>query len=280
LFSVRKRIDETVLINNESNAKTIRLRDGRQLGYAEFGEPAGRPIFHFHGYPGSRLEGRIIHAAAAKCGARFIAVDRPGMGLSDFKPKRMILDWPDDVVELADFLQIDQFAVEGVSGGGPYSLACARKIPDRLTCAGILSGVGLYWDPGEPWVRPSSLDDAESFWLDSSMRLPEPDRKVVLDPGTLRILTAELFERFRQGSHGPAYERELYGKDWGFRLEDVSPDVDVHLWHGELDMNVPVSMGRSLAEAIPNCETEFYAEEGHYSTVLNHLEEIIKTLSS
>src|SRR5512136_816792 len=159
------------LSQSTRSGKTIRLRDGRRLGYVEFGDPAGKPIFHFHGYPGSRLEGRIIHAAAVKCGARFIAVDRPGMGLSDFKPKRTILDWPDDVVELADFLQIDQFAVEGASGGGPYSLACARKIPDRLTHVGVLSGVDPQWDPGESWPRLSSFGDAESFWRLFSERL-------------------------------------------------------------------------------------------------------------
>src|SRR5512136_1067134 len=204
------------LSQSTRSGKTIRLRDGRRLGYVEFGDPAGKPIFHFHGYPGSRLEGRIIHAAAVKCGARFIAVDRPGMGLSDFEPKRRILDWPDDVVELADFLNINQFAVEGASGGGPYSLACAYKVGDRLTHVATVSGVGPFWDSGDSWVKPSSLKDAERFWLELSTRLPELDRKVVLDPGILKLLTDELFEAFRQGAQGPAYERELYVKDWGF----------------------------------------------------------------
>jgi pimeloyl-ACP methyl ester carboxylesterase len=273
-------MDETMLTSNDGDAKTIRLKDGRQLGCAEFGDPAGKPIFHFHGYPGSRLEGRIISEAAAKCGARLIAVDRPGMGLSDFKKERRILDWPDDVVQLADLLKLDRFAVEGISGGGPYSLACAYKIADRLTCAGVLSGAGPHWDPGEPWPRPNSMNSVKEFWLQLSTLLPKPDKKVVLDPTTLNLLTEEMFEAFRQGAEGPAYERELYGKDWGFRLEDISRNVDVHLWHGRLDVNVPVSMGRAVAEAIPNCAAKFYAEEGHYSTALNHLEEIIKTLSS
>ena len=262
-----------------SDTKKIRLKDGRQLCYGEFGDAKGRPIFHFHGYPGSRLEGKIIGRVASKHNVRFIAVDRPGMGFSDFKQNRTILDWPDDVIELADFLQIDKFAVEGASGGGPYSLASAYKIAHRLTHVGILSGVGPQWDSGEPWHRPRSPKDAEEFWLEVSKQLPKPDKKVVLDPTTLELLSEELFEAFRQGAHGPAYEGELYGKDWGFRLEDISPNVDVHVWHGELDVNVPISMGRAVAKAIPNCKSRFYAKEGHYSTMLNHLEEIIKTLS-
>ena len=72
-----------------------------------------------------------------------ITVDRPGHGLSDFFPGKTLLDWPDDVIELADHLGFDKFIVEGFSGGGPYALACAYKIPDRLDCCGILSGMGL-----------------------------------------------------------------------------------------------------------------------------------------
>jgi pimeloyl-ACP methyl ester carboxylesterase len=64
------------------------------------------------------------------------------MGLSDYKKDRTILDWPDDVVELADALGIDKFPIEGISGGGPYAAACAYKIPDRLTACGIISGLG------------------------------------------------------------------------------------------------------------------------------------------
>ncbi len=60
------------------------------------------------------------------------------MGLSDFEPGRKILDWPNDVIQLADALEIDRFGVEGVSGGGPYAAACAYKIPDRL---GSLTGL-------------------------------------------------------------------------------------------------------------------------------------------
>ena len=267
-------------INKDNEAKTLNLSDGRKLGYSEFGEPTGKPLFHFHGYPGSRLEGRIINLVAVSRDVRFISVDRPGMGLSDFKQNRTIIEWPNDVAELADSLQINQFAVEGVSGGGPYSLACAYKIPDRLTHVGVLSGVDPHWDPGKPWTRPLNKNDAEEFWRKFSNIMSEPDKKLVLNPRLLEVLTEELYEAFRQGDGGVAYERELYRKDWGFRLDDISPTVKVHLWHGKLDVNVPFTMGSNMARAIPNCDARFYSEEGHYSTVLNHLEEILKTLTA
>src|SRR5947209_14262034 len=115
--------------------QTVDLPDGRRLGYAEVGEPRGKPVLYFHGVPGSRLD-----FTAARCdealravAVRFIGADRPGFGLSDKKPGRGHADWPADVSALADSLELDRFAVLGYSRGGPYALACAALIPERLT---------------------------------------------------------------------------------------------------------------------------------------------------
>jgi pimeloyl-ACP methyl ester carboxylesterase len=97
--------------------RTIRLRDGRQLGYAEWGDFGGAPVLFFHGWPGSRIEGRLGDEAARVTGVRLVAIDRPGMGLSVFQPRRTLVDWPADVVELASALGLDRFAVLGISGG-------------------------------------------------------------------------------------------------------------------------------------------------------------------
>jgi pimeloyl-ACP methyl ester carboxylesterase len=105
---------------------TIKLGDGRALAYAEYGDPVGRPVFYFHGFPGSRLEAALADSAASSVSMRLVAVDRPGYGRSDFKPRRRILDWPEDVSELARELAIDRFSVLGVSGGGPYGIPSAR----------------------------------------------------------------------------------------------------------------------------------------------------------
>lgn len=86
---------------------------------------SGIPIFHFHGHPSSRLEIRLFDQNSKKFGVHIIGVDRPGIGLSDFKPEFTLLDWPDDIVELADHLGLEKFVVEGISGGGTFALACA-----------------------------------------------------------------------------------------------------------------------------------------------------------
>jgi len=111
--------------NNSASSisKTFQLRDGRRLGYVEYGAPEGQPLFYFHGHPGSRFEAGFLAAQAKQLGIHLIGVDRPGMGLSTYKAGWRFLDWPDDVAELADGLQLSRFAVCGFSGGGPYALA-------------------------------------------------------------------------------------------------------------------------------------------------------------
>jgi pimeloyl-ACP methyl ester carboxylesterase len=77
----------------ENNSFYLELKDGRQLGFAEYGDQDGQPIFYFHGLPGSRLEAGHLHEIAVANNYRLIGLDRPGMGLSSIEPKRSILSW-------------------------------------------------------------------------------------------------------------------------------------------------------------------------------------------
>ncbi len=133
-------------ISGSPTDKTIRLQDGQILDYAEYGSPEEKPMFYFHGHPGARLEARFMAEQAVQAGIRLIGVDRSGMGLSSYKAGRHLLDWPDDVCELADNLGIDRFGVAGFSGGGPYAIACAYKLPNRLTACRVIAGAG-YLNP-------------------------------------------------------------------------------------------------------------------------------------
>lgn len=124
----------------QSKNTFITLRDGRRLAYSEYGDPEGKPIFYFHGFPGSHHEVEYLGTAIGALHLRIIAPDRPGFGVSDFQPGRKFGDWPSDVIELADALGIKEFAVLGASGGGPYVLAgndggfLLRPSPGHASC--------------------------------------------------------------------------------------------------------------------------------------------------
>lgn len=288
-----------------ATSHTLQLYDGRRLGYAEYGHREGKPVFYFHGYPGARLEARIFAKPALQTGLRLIGVDRPGMGISSFQANRHLLDWPDDVAALAEHLHLDHFAVVGVSGGGPYALACAYKIPDRLTACGIVSGMGplelgtvgmtasnrllFFLSRWLPWLLPSLMwamgrsfqqeEQTRRFLVRLAPHLGEPDRACILNPEGGELLAASLMEAFRQGAKGPAYEGILYGRPWGFQLEDIAFPL-LSLWHGGRDRNVPIRMGHAVADKLAHCQATYYAEEGHFSLVVNHATEIVTALIS
>jgi pimeloyl-ACP methyl ester carboxylesterase len=285
-----------------TNKQQIKLRDGRLLGYAEFGHPDGKPILYFHGAHSSRLSGKVLALVATKVNARVIAVDRPGFGLSDFKSGRQILDWPDDVIELADTLRLDQFAVLGLSSGGPYAAACALKIHKRLTAASLVSCEIPHDMPGadhniDRLVRLFNFLSREApgmmrllLWLgDVGARInldrfmsqiaaifPEPDRKIFARPGAEQGFIENYLESHRSGTRGAVWDMAIVSSHWGFRLQDIP--TDVYLWHGEADTACPLAIVQYMANAIPNCRVKFYPDEGHLSLFFNHTEEILSSL--
>src|SRR3954470_18526977 len=101
--------------------RTIRLRDGRTLGYAEYGAPDGMPVIYAHGGLSCRLDVETGASSARESGIRLISVDRPGIGLSGPKPGRVVADWATDIAELTDQLGICAFAAIGWSMGGQYA---------------------------------------------------------------------------------------------------------------------------------------------------------------
>ena len=284
-----------------NNSKSITLPDGRILAYAEYGDLSGMPVFFFHGIPGSR----IFHPPdeiTKKVGVRLICTDRPGSGLSTYQPKRRILDWPQDIAELADSLGLEKFHIAGHSGGGPYTLACAYALPGRVLGAAVLSGAGPA-DAGEamekltplnrlafsigqyaPWplwrllvwylYRMGHKNPAYLFERGAKDRA-ESDTEVLKGPGVLELNYASQSEALRQGTRGFALEARLVVCPWGIPLEEIR--VPVHVWHGTEDVDTPVAMGKAVAARIPNCQLTICPGEAHM-LLYPHWEEILKSL--
>ena len=286
---------------SDSTNQIITLENGRKLGFAEFGRPEGVPVFFFHGFPGSRLDWFLFNAeeTAVEMNARIIVVDRPGMGLSDFQSGRMILDWPADVIEVADVLQINRFSLLAASGGAPYGLACAHKIPDRLKATTIVSGMGPADAPGakdgSSWSipgKPSLLRRVLLTMLVQGLKKPErmlsqtkdsfsgPDAALIeVHPEIADVIIESWGEAFRAGIGGVNHDAGLYTRSWGFQLQDVT--APVHLWHGgQGDGNVLASVGRYVADSLPNCKATFLEDEGHFSMIYNHMEDILSLLAA
>jgi pimeloyl-ACP methyl ester carboxylesterase len=276
----------------------MRLRDGRRLAYSEVGDPDGLPIFHQHGMPGSRLEHEADPEFYRSMGVRVITPDRPGYGLSDPHRHRPLLDWPSDVAELADSLDISRFGITGLSGGGIYALACAAAIPERLTdvvvtgCPGpmqregalagmrFMTRAGVWLGSRAPWL----LDGAAAvvsrlagryprFFVEQANRAKPPaDRLWLSMPSVSQGAADSLREALRPGAGGYVEDIGALAQPWGFALEDIR--VPVQLWHGDEDTVIPVHHGQYLASVIPGATLRVCPGEAHM-LMWNHLGEIL-----
>lgn len=276
------------------------LRDGRDLGWLEVGDPDGVAVLCFHGTPGSRLMVRASGDDARRSGARLICPDRPGYGLSTYVPDRRFADWPDDVAELTTHLGIDRWCVMGVSGGGPHAAVCAAAL-DGVAAAAIVSGVAPLAVPGavdamsranrvmaamaarrSPAVRAILAAQLAvsrrwpQFAIDQYAKsLPPSDRAVLARDEVRAIFSLEVSRGPRSAARAAAQDLELFSADWGFSLSDVAVATDV--WQGDADTIVPPRHAAILCDAIPGAELHVVPGEGHFM-VLDRVAEILSVL--
>ena len=275
--------------------QSILLPDGRRLGYAEYGAPEGSPVLFFHGAPGSRHIHADMARMAAQCGVRLIAVERPGYGLSDPQPGRTMLDWPEDVAVLMGALGIAQFAIIGFSGGSPYSIACAYRLPERVTKIALISTLAPLDVPGvTKGISPAvsglySLAQSNPDELRHTLAAIAPSPAALLeamsasatewDKNAISARHAEFETEYTQTLHsgieGVASDFVLASKNWGFPLDGIS--TETHLWCGTADCNTTPAMADYIASQLLNSHTFMLPDEGHF-VIFGHWEEILRQL--
>jgi pimeloyl-ACP methyl ester carboxylesterase len=284
---------------------TVRAIDGRRLSSQAFGDPDGRPVFLLHGTPGSRLGPRPRSSVLHRLGVRLISFDRPGYGDSDRMAGRRVADIAADVLSIADHYDLDRFAVVGRSGGGPHALACAALLPGRVTRAAVLVGmaphgaVGLDWFDGMAQSNVTEFTAAANGFEDivahtkavaNEVRadpasllarlqadLPDPDRRVVADPGIRSMLLETYTEALRISAYGWVDDALAFCSPWGF--DPASVTVPVLLWHGTDDVFHPASHARWLADRIPSAAVVVQAGAAHFGA-LDVLPDILRWVSA
>ena len=76
------------------------------------------------------------------------------------------------------------------------------------------------------------------------------------------MLVLDIQEGYRQGWKGPAHDDVIIlNRPWGFRLEDISVQIDI--WQGDVDKNVPLDQGRYQHEKIPNSRLTILPGQAH-----------------
>ena len=272
----------------DRTSRVLRLRDGRRIGYAEFGDPQGSTVLAFHGTPGSRFMFALTDQAARLRGLRIVAPERPGYGLSDFRRSTSLAQVADDMAAFADTLGLGRLAIIGVSGGGPYAIAAASSMPDRAVVLGLISPIGPIAECHDR-IRMSKLHRliftrigrsppaiASFFWSVRNLvrfapdvayralmqRVPRSDRMVLTRPEVRANLRTALKEGLRPGIDGARQDLRLFCGPWGLPLAEI--DVPTVIWQGSDDTLVPPAAAYHLAETLPNCRLDVIQGGGHY----------------
>lgn len=267
----------------------IRLPDGRSLGYAEYGPADGRAILWFHGTPGARRQiAPQARALANRRKVRLIAIERPGIGDSTSHSYPSLAYWAADILAFCDAKGIDKFAVCGLSGGGPYALACAHYLQDRVLAAAVLGGVApaagpdavaggvtplvRLLGPRMKHLRPAlnrllvglvhRLENHADRAVDIFSRFMPPGDQAMFEDAALReVFVEDIMLGSRKQMQALLHDVVLFGRDWGFELADV--ETPVYLLYGDADNIVPLHHGQHMAERLPNAELRVRPGEGH-----------------
>lgn len=273
--------------------RTVQTSDGRTLLVEEGGDPRGRAVVVLAGTPNSRhLYGPHL-ADAAKRGIRLIGYDRPGYGGSTPQPGRTVADGVGDVRAIADALNLDQFAIWGISGGGPHALACAALLADRAVAVASLASLAPYGAPGLDYfagMGELNVDDIKLMLADPGAARAKivTDRETMLT-ATLEgirafmqtlltttdaaVLTGELAEHMTQnlkdglapGIEGWWEDGWAHVQPWAFEIDAIR--LPVMLWHGRQDRFVPFGHGEWLAKHIQGVDAHLTDDDGHLTLI-------------
>ncbi len=286
---------------NSKQQECIHLKNGRRLGFAEYGDPSGRPVLFCHGMGGgSRLDARYLHQAALLNHCRLISLDRPGIGLSSMKKNYTILSWSEDVEELADALNIQKFSMIGHSGGAAFVAACAYKLPHRLTGVAIVSGLAPFEKTAAqlsrgqkilyksihlmPWLTMVMMKMTAMMFKSPKMlkkalkQMPVVDQLALQAQNNQQELSMALVESFKQGVAGASQELQLVMKPWGFDLSQIKIDGPITIWQGGVDKQVLPLHAKIYAKLIPQAQLHFFENEGHLSLLINQGDRILNSL--
>jgi len=281
-----------------SQINNIALIDNRQLAFADHGPRDGPAVLFFHG-SGSTADGLELDRRAIHHNIRIVSPARPGIGASSPSPGRSMSDWAHDVAQLADQLELQEFGLLGISGGGPYALAVAVGLPTRVNRVAVLSCGGPFEIAGafDGMARPSRMmwsaierrPRLARFMLGQQAKLVNTnptkavDRMIKslagadkhsiarLSPDQQRRFFAEpMAEALADGPGAMFDDMAILRRAWDFDVADVIQRVD--LWHGAADTSAPLAMADHLAGHLPACELHVGAEAGHLSTILDEVD--------
>lgn len=272
---------DTTTARHCEDVRLITLQDGRRLAYTEYGERTGYPLFHCHSHGSSRLEAASFHKDAKQAGFRIIAIDRPGIGLSDFNPNTDHESFAADLTTLAEQLRCKRFGLLANGAGATFALAISALYPERVSVVLGLSGrFPIFTEKGS--LQQSLLRYLAGASVKASIvlrhwrgvfkhgrylerlvdSLSYADRRILDNPKMLAILESDVREALRQGARGVARDTALQFNALSLNFRTLQ--TPCHFWQGSAEgVNARVRAERFVGQ-IPNAHLHEVLNRGHY----------------
>jgi pimeloyl-ACP methyl ester carboxylesterase len=169
-------VHERMLGASRARSRHIEVGSGRRVHVIEAGQ--GPPVLFLHGSSTSSLS--VLPLLERVDGARAIAVDRPGFGLSEpvQVPRQRYRDAAVEFLdEVLDELGLETSALAGGSIGGTWALWYALARPERVRRLVLLTGAPLL--PGTRSAAPLRVMAAPVVG-DLLARVVKPNAKMVV----------------------------------------------------------------------------------------------------
>jgi pimeloyl-ACP methyl ester carboxylesterase len=214
----------------------------------------------------------------------------PGSGLYDPHTYAPVADWGADIAHVAEALGAGRLGVVGLSGGGPYALACAAEptLAGRVAAVAVLGGAtpsvgpeatpsgaidlvrrftGVFTVMRRPFAFAITsllmpiLPLGHLIYQGVSAIMPEGDQRVFADPDIEAMFIDDIVLAARGGFQALVDDGRLFGRDWGFRLADVT--APVRWWHGDADPLISFDDAKRAAAHLADVDLILMPNESH-----------------
>ena len=249
---------------------------GRSIEYFLYGsqDPNAPVVINMHG---SSLDGTFEKAVNQKScealGVRGISISLPGVGNTDMKIGRKVVDWPrEDLQAVLDVEKVGSFMITGHSQGNPHAMAAAHHFGDRVLGLGlnapllpndVTQELGLKGALANQSLKTTEeLDKIQNaYWffglyLFVDLFAPTAPTQVMIKMGPEVGKDTALVEMMRhtfarsmvRGSAGNTWESSLdVAYLWGFDPREIKTK-NIVVWHAADDTACPPEIGVWLAD--------------------------------
>jgi len=280
----------------DSGEKWIRLKDGRSLEYFEYGAENGKVLVYIHSGICTGKQGSFFHESAKVRNIRVISPSLPGCGFSDPFPKRLLNQYHKDLIELLDHLQVDEFALAGLSIGANHAAAVSAALSNRITSVALLAPAFSFFDARVQREFPPAkafafiagtpvLRELISEFVTRPLILRKPailvkdELPFIKNQADKDALLLDVQRSLKRSSVPLIDPLILNTTPWGFNWKDVSkPNRPIFVFSGLKDTMAGSVNPTMVHEAIPQSKLINFENDGHMSVMINNVDYIIDTL--